>query len=77
MALFVSLAVYANENAAATINLGLPTSGAGPITFETYSATIAGATILSKITIPAAGLNQKSRVYFSTSTVAALVALMV
>ena len=77
MALFVALTVYNSENAGSSISLSIPTGGSGPITFETYSGTIAGVAMLSKITIPAAGLNQKARVYFSASTVAALTALMV
>lgn len=77
MALFVALTVYEGENAGASKSLAVPTSGAGGITFKTYSGTIAGVACLSQIIVPASGLNQKASIYYSASTVAALVALMV
>jgi hypothetical protein len=76
MALFVALSVVKIEDGS-TVSIGLPTSGNGGIVFESYSTTIGSNTILSKITVLASGLNQKATVYYSTATVAALVALMV
>jgi len=76
MALFVALSVLRIEDGS-TVSIGLPTSGNSGIVFESYSTTIGTTTILSKITVPASGLNQKATVYYSASTVAALVALMV
>lgn len=78
MALSVALVVVANENSAGTITIGIPTSLAGGIIFESVTArTIGGISVVSKIIVPASGLNQKAREYYSASTVAALVTLMV
>ena len=79
MALFVALTVVKNENSAGTIQISIPTSGAGAISFEQIlvPVTVGGISAVSKIILPATGLNQKSREYFSASTVAALTALMV
>mgnify|MGYP000564865767 CR=1 FL=1 len=79
MALYVSLPVYPNQNAAASVSLGVATSGSTGQVFKTLSpaVTIAGVSCVSTVTIPASGLNQKAETYYSASTVAALVALMV
>ena len=78
MALFVALTVVKNENSTTTIQLAVPTSGSGGIVFEQIpTVTVGGIVAVSKITVPASGLNQKAREYFSASTVAALTALMV
>ncbi len=79
MALYVSLPVYSNVNSAASINLGVATGGATGQVFATLSpaVTIAGVSCVSTVTVPATGLNQKPVVYYSGSTVAALVASMV
>lgn len=78
MALFVALTVVKNENSAGTIQLAVPTSGNGGMSFESIPSTVVGGiTAISKVILPATGLNQKQREYYSASTVAALVALMV
>ena len=78
MALFVALTVAKGVNAAGTIQLAIPTSGAGGITFNSIpSQSIGGLTAVSAITVPATGLNQRATVYYTDATVAALVALMV
>lgn len=78
MALFVALTVVKNENSAGTIQLAIPTNGSGGIVFEQInSITVGGIAAISKVIVPANGLNQKAREYFSASTVAALTALMV
>jgi xanthine/uracil permease len=78
MALFVALTVVKSENSAGTIQIAIPTNGNGGIVFESIPSTVVGGiTAVSKITIPASGLNQKAKEYYSASTVAALVLLMV
>ena len=78
MALFVALTVVKNDNSAGTIQLAVPTSGAGGITFEQINAyTVGGISAVSKVIVPASGLNQKAKEYYSAQTVAALTALMV
>ena len=79
MALFVALTVVSNPNSAGTMQLAIPTNGSGGIVFEQIltPVTVGGISAVSKIIVPAAGLNQKAREYFSASTVAALTALMV
>ena len=79
MALFVVLTVAKADNSTGTIQLAVPTSGAGAITFEqiVIPVVVGGISAVSKVIVPATGLNQKSREYYSAQTVAALAALMV
>ena len=78
MALYVALTVYDGTQAAASTSIGVATSGSTGQIFKTIpSITIAGVACISTVTLPATGLNQKPTTYYSASTVAALVALMV
>jgi hypothetical protein len=79
MALYAALTVFENTQSAASTSLGVATNGSTGQVFQTLSpaVTIAGTSCISTVTMPATGLNQKPKTYYSASTVAALVALMV
>ena len=72
----VAISCFVNASATVPIIVAFPANGSGGIIMRTESITIAGTAILSSIIVPARGLNQLARSYYSAATVAANVALM-
>jgi len=74
---FISTNTWNSTNAVGVATATLfPADGASGIVIEAASGiTINGTAVLSQIIVPANGLNQKARIYYSASTVAALVTL--
>lgn len=73
---YVTVSVFKSEQSAAATNVAFPANGSNMVIEAVSGLTLGTTPILSKFVIPATGLNQPVRTYFSGATVAANVTLM-
>lgn len=74
MANYVSLSVVASEQASTTTSVGFPSIAGSAVIVEQVNTpyTQAGVSVISRIILRAAGLNQDNKVFGSAQTVAAI-----